>query len=183
MELETSRKLEVCPICKVGRIVPEAREKENIVLYTRNGPKMAAHRVFRCINKNDGNPCRTAFSHGYYSYLGHTIYEDDALEKEFLVTTDQTGFGVEYLIELAAKVQICHEPFEAEGKLYNHFYTRTLPYDVLMRRREVDRRRITHGWKLFTYLEAASCRSQSQVLQLLRSPLQQRKPGMMTSLC
>ena len=38
LELATSRKLEVCPICKVGRIVPEARDKENVVLYTRDLP-------------------------------------------------------------------------------------------------------------------------------------------------
>ena len=146
----------ICPICKVEEIVPELRDKEPITIYGRNGPRTGFHLVNRCNNRNESNPCRAGFFAGYISYLGHTIYEDDALKRDVLVISDQTGFDTEYLIELKDKIQICHVPFEAEAALFNRFHNRNLPYDVRQKRVEVDQRRICDGWKLFTYQKMSS---------------------------
>ena len=111
----------------------EAREKELLTIYGRDGMRRVDHRMYRCNNRN-GEGCRAGFFHGYITYNGHRIYENTAIEEEVLISTEQAGFEVEYLIELKDQVQICHTAFEAEAKMFNRFHNRTLASDTLEKR-------------------------------------------------
>ena len=91
--------------------------------------------------------------HGYLTYNGMTIYTDDALKKEVLVTSTYTGFDIEYLLELQGKVQVSSVTLEAEAKMYNRLHNRNLPMDNMNRRVELYRKRIADAYFLFIYLE------------------------------
>ena len=70
------------------------------------------------------------------------------------MTSEQTGFDIEYLNELAHRVQRQNVTFESEADVFNDFHTAKLPYDVMKSRVEVDRRRISEAYFLYIYLEA-----------------------------
>lgn len=153
--LETSRRNQVCCVCKSGKIVFENRGKDTITVYGRNGVRQVHHNVYRCNNRH-GEGCRVGYYHGYISYQGHRIYENDAIEQEVLVTTHQSAFDVEYLVEVKYRVQIGHTAYEAESKIFNRFHNRTLISDTLQKRVDLDPRRLIHACKMFNHLEFGS---------------------------
>ena len=76
------------------------------------------------------------------------------LQREVLVISEQTAFDVDYLRELAYRVQIQGVTFESEASFFNRFHVQNLSHDVLQNRIQVDRRRISDGYFLYIYLEA-----------------------------
>ena len=50
---------------------------------------------------------------------GHVVFENNALHHEVLVTSEQTGFDKEYLVDLANMVQLQSATFESEAKVFN----------------------------------------------------------------
>ena len=74
--------------------------------------------------------------------------------ENLFVVTSQTAFEISYLYEIALDVEINSANFEALSTKYNinQFFT-NLPYDVLERRQELCRKRLSHGYFLFAYLE------------------------------
>ena len=148
-------KYENCLICQVGEIVPKKRsaEKELLVVYSRNGLKKAIHEESRCNFQNKNFSCGAGYFHGYMTYKGSKIYHDSVLNNDVLVTSDQTGFEMDYLVELAGDVQISSTTFEGAAKKYNRFHNINLPHDVLERRVELCRKRISDAYNLFCYLE------------------------------
>jgi hypothetical protein len=89
--LQTSRAGELCPICGVGLVVPEQSEKESITVYGRKGTRVVKSTNYRCNNRNKAEPCRAGLYPGYITALGHVVFDDDVLQREVLVTSDQTG--------------------------------------------------------------------------------------------
>ena len=86
-----------CVVCGVGNVFEKrSYEKEPLTIYGRNGPREVRHLVSRCTN----HTCRIGHFHGYISYNGMTIYNNDALKNDVLVTSSCTGFDIEYLVEL-----------------------------------------------------------------------------------
>jgi hypothetical protein len=152
--LETSRAGQVCPICKVGKVTPETSTRETLTIYGRKGTRQVKSSNYRCNNRNKASPCRAGLYPGYITTHGHIIFDDDVLEREVLVTSEQTGFDIEYLNELAHRVQRQNVTFESEADVFNDFHTAKLPYDVMKSRVEVDRRRISEAYFLYIYLEA-----------------------------
>ena len=67
-----------CIICKVGKVGPVARSKDkaDLVIYGRNGMRLARHIESRC----RVHGCRAGYYHGYITYKGHTIFEDTTLQ-------------------------------------------------------------------------------------------------------
>ena len=110
--------------------------------------------LYRCNNRNKHSPCRAGFYPGYITTAGHIVYEHDVLQREVLVISEQTAFDVDYLRELAYRVQIQGVTFESEASFFNQFHVQNLPHDVLQNRIQVDRRRISDGYFLYIYLEA-----------------------------
>ena len=56
-------------------------------------------------------------------------------------------------MELVGDVQITNATFEAAVKKYNRFHNINLPYDVMEKRKELCRKRISDAFHLFIYLE------------------------------
>ena len=102
--LKTS--LEKCPECNIGKIVPHKRNNKslNMIVYSRKGTYGAEHLEHICNNQNTFNPCRASFFYSYYKVKGKKIYYDHALKQDILVTSTQTAFEIEYLLELTALV-------------------------------------------------------------------------------
>ena len=150
-------KLDKCLICKSGEIVITKRsvEKENnFIIYGRNGEREGTHLEGRCNFKNGNFTCNAGYFYGYMTYKGFTIWHVDALKKEILVTSDQTGFDIDYLVELAGDIAISSTTFEAAAKKYNRFHNPSLPFDVLNKRVIINEKRICNAIKLYAYLEA-----------------------------
>ena len=149
--LELKSEETTCVVCLKGRVTVDKRSynKESFTIYGRNGPRTALHLESRCTNSS----CRVGYYHGYLSYNGMTVYADNALKNEVLVTSTHTGFDVEYLLELQGKIQISSVTFEAEAKMYNRLHNRNLPMDTMNRRVEIYRKRIADAYFLFIYLE------------------------------
>ena len=134
-----------CLICKSGDIVEKNRHdsKEGFVIYGRNGTRPAVHIESRCNFSNSNFECGAGYYHGYMTYKGMKIVHDDALKNDVLVTSSQTGFDVDYLVEFVSRVQISSTTFEGASKEFNRFHNMTLPFDVLNMRTELHRQRIS----------------------------------------
>ena len=98
-------------------------------------------------------PCRASYHYGYYKVKGKTVYENDALRNDVLFSSSRTGFEIAYLIELAATIETCSANFEGLSTVYNRLHNRKLPTDMMPRRVELYRQRLTDGYMLFIYLE------------------------------
>ena len=147
--------LERCLVCGVGDIVRHnrGRNKEPILIYSRNGTFVASHHKYICNNQNNFKPCRVSYFYGYYKVKGKTVYQNDVLRNEFLVSTPHTAFDISYLIELAATIELCSVNFEGMSSVYNRVHNRKLPSDMMPRRIELCRKRMTEAYFLYIYLE------------------------------
>ena len=81
------------------------------------------------------------------------MYQDDALTQRYLVTSSQTAFEIEYLLELSSLVDYCSANFEGLAKSYNRLHNAKLQTDLMQRRVELCRKRMTEGYFLYAYLE------------------------------
>ena len=99
-------KFERCPVCLVGQMVEVKREKSEMLIYGRNGVRLAEHKEHRCSNQNTIQPCRVGAFYGYITFEGDKIYDTDCLKNEFLVTSNQTAFEISYLIEVVADIYL-----------------------------------------------------------------------------
>ena len=68
--------LERCLVCGVGDIVRHnrGRNKEPILIYSRNGTFVASHHEYICNNQNNFKPCRVSYFYGYYKVKGKTKF-------------------------------------------------------------------------------------------------------------
>ena len=144
-----------CVVCGVGDVVlhNRGRKRESILVYSRRGTFAAIHHEYICNNQNKFKPCRTIYFHGYYKVKGKTVYQNDVLRSEYLVSSSQTAFELSYLIELAATIELCSVNFEGMSSVYNRTHNRRLPSDLMPRRLELCRKRMTEAYFLFIYLE------------------------------
>ena len=144
-----------CVVCGVGTVVKHNRgkEKEAVLVYSRQGTYTATHEEYICNNQNTFKPCRANYHYGYYKVKGKTVYENDALRNDVLFSSSRTGFEIAYLIELAATIETCSANFEGLSTVYNRLHNRKLPTDLMPRRVELYRQRMTDGYMLFIYLE------------------------------
>ena len=110
-----------------------------------------------CANEmQQQNPeCRAYHGHGFYQTQGHKIFEDDALRNNVLVTSAQTGFTIDYLVEVSGLVEINSDSFEGLSKAYNRFHNNKLPTDTADRRIEVQKKRLSDAYFLYIYLECS----------------------------
>ena len=142
-----------CAVCGVGdlRPIPSKEGHQSMIIYTRNGSRRMKHVAMRCNNRNP--ECRAYHGHGFYQTNGHKIFEDDALRNKVLITSTQTGFEIDYLVEIGAAVEINSDAFEGLAKVYNRLHNNKLPTATADRRIEVHRKRLTDAYFLYIYLE------------------------------
>ena len=134
--LELSSPVSQCLVCGIGNVILHKRnqKKMNMLVYGRNGTYSALHEEFICNNQNTFKPCRASYFHSYYKHNGKRIYYDNALKQRVLVTSSQSGFDVDYLVELTSFVETCSANFEGLAKCYNRLHNRKLPMDMMKRR-------------------------------------------------
>ena len=94
------------------------------MVYGRNGSRAAVHVESRCNFSNANFECGTGYFHGYMTYKGMKIVHDDVLNNSVLVTSCQTAFDMDYLVELIGRVQISSTTFEGAAKNSIGFLTR-----------------------------------------------------------
>ena len=147
-----------CKVCCTGDVVPCTDNKGDIfMIYTRDGTRAGKHLEYRCNNRR--LPCRAGHYYGYVS-MGEKgndekprCYEKLALKNEYLVTSSQTAFSVPYLWDCLLQIVFSNASFESLAKIYNNLHFDNLPYDVMLRRVEVHRKRIAEAVFLFAFLE------------------------------
>ena len=144
-----------CYVCGVGEVVKHSRGKarEAILVYGRNGTYSATHEEYICNNQNTFKPCRVSYYHGYCKVKGKTVYENNALRNDVLFSSSQTAFEIPYLLELAVTIEACSVNFEGMSTVYNRLHNRKLPSDLMPKRIELCRKRMTDAYMLYVYLE------------------------------
>ena len=108
-----------CDVCKTGNVTNVGREA-NIVIYTRSGTNKGVHHEKRCNNR--ALPCRAGHYYGFLRDGTTKIVEDDALQKEFLITSNQTAFAVDYLWDITLQILFSRATFESLGQIYNNLH-------------------------------------------------------------
>ena len=126
-ELVLKTNVKKCLVCGIGDVKEEMANKNKIVVYSRTGTTYAYHVLSRCNNRNEINPCRTSYFHNYYRLNGHRVFSHEALKDNILVTSDQTAFSIDFLIEIVLDIGICSGNFEALSKKYSLLHNRRLP--------------------------------------------------------
>ena len=107
-----------CNICGVGSIVKNSNGSD-ILIYGRNGIRKSKHEEYTCNFRNQNVSCRAGYYHGYRTYEGLRIYEDDALKQKVLVVSTQSAIDIDYLIELVSDVDLFAAGFETCAKKLN----------------------------------------------------------------
>ena len=127
-------------------------ETDKFMFYTRDGSLLGVHKEYRCNNRV--LPCRAGRNYGYVTKgENRKCYEWFALKKKFLVTSNQTAFSVAYLWDCLLQVVFSNATAESLAKIYNNLHFVNLAMDVMQRRVEIHRKRISEAINLFTYLE------------------------------
>ena len=154
--LETSEK--ICKVCKTGNVVRCSNKVDDtFMIYTRDGTLLGHHVESRCNNRL--KPCRAGHYYGYVS-LGEKAnpskpkcYDKFALKNKYLVITAQTAFSVAYLWDCLLQIVFSNASFESLANVYNNFHFVNLPMDVMLRRVEIHRKRISEAVVLFSFLD------------------------------
>ena len=127
------------------------------MIYTRDGTLLGQHVESRCNNRL--KPCRAGHYYGYVS-LGEKAnpskpkcYDKFALKNKYLVITAQTSFSVAYLWDCLLQIVFSNASFESLANVYNNLHFVNLPMDVMLRRVEIHRKRISEVVVLFSFLE------------------------------
>ena len=162
-----------CSVCNSGDVRAEGKPTP-MILYTREGVKIIKHQYMRCnFRAGTGSrrvECRAGHSHGFKTFKGMRIYEDDALKNDILVVSNQTAFSVEYLVETVGRVDISSATFEGLAKEYNRYHQMKLPYDVMDRRVLLNEDILNNAYNLFIYLEIGQ-RYEIPNYQIIRNTL------------
>ena len=147
---------ETCKYCMIGKVKKVARpdERDNkFLIYTRNGTINATQEEYRCNNNSRVKKCRAGHYYGYTIEHDVKHYEDDALKNDFLVTSNQTAFSVDYLFDSVLQILCSNTNFESLAKIYNNLHFVNLPTDLMQRRIEAQRKRIASAISTYGYLE------------------------------
>ena len=149
-EIRLESSVSLCEVCKKGSVVPVGRETQ-MVLYTRSGTRRGVHIEKRCNNRS--LPCRAGHYHGYVKTAEGKVIDNDALKKEYLVTSSQTAFAVDYLWDSALQILFNRATFEGLANVYNNFNYKNFTPDIKKKREAVVCKRIAEAFYLYSYIE------------------------------
>ena len=139
-----------CTVCNTGDVVKVGREA-HLVIYTRTGTKQGVHIEKRCNNRT--LPCRAGHYYGYIKAGTTKVIDNDALQQDFLVTSTQTAFAVDYLWDITLQILFSRATFEGLGQIFNNLHFTNLPYDTLQKRENVFSKRIAEAFYTYAYIE------------------------------
>ena len=139
-----------CEVCKTGTVVKVGRETP-LVIYTRCGTKKGVHVEMRCNNRS--LPCRAGHYHGFVKDGTTKVIDDDVLKAEFLITSTQTAFAIDYLWDITLQILFSRATFEGLGNIFNNLHFTNLPFDMVQKRENVFAKRIAEAFYLYSYIE------------------------------
>ena len=145
-------KKEVCTLCKVGEIKREG-DPTPMTVYTKDGVRIIRHYYKRCNFQAKNAECRASYTLGSLSCNGKRIYEDDALKNKYLITSNQTGFSIDFLVDVVSRIDLSSSTFESMAKHYNRHHQMKLPYDVPYKRIDLNADVLSDAFFLYCYLE------------------------------
>ena len=153
-EVVLKSNFESCKCCKYGRLVERQKEKapDSLVIYTRNGSFKGYHQEKRC--NNQSLPCRAGHFYGYVvTPKGEKQLDEHILSNEYLVTSQQTAFSIDYLWDITLQILFSQASFESLANIYNNLFFSNCTTDTMNRREEVVRKRIAEAWFYYAYIE------------------------------
>ena len=140
--------------CDCGGIISEDVPKHFsiVTLYSTDGINQFRHVRSRCNNRKK---CGKYFYYGYSSEsVGQDqkrLYEDDALEQEFLITSQSTAFELRLLYEWSLQILISFSNFEGLAEIYNQLHGGS--GEELCEREKLCEKRVRDGWFTYNTLE------------------------------
>ena len=142
-----------CVVCGVGDIVKVANKNMDLLVFGKAGVRKVKQEEYRCNFRSRDAICRAGYYHGYTTYQGMRIFDDDVLKNKVLVITPQSAFDVEYLVDLVSGVELYAAGFETCAKKFNRYHNFNLPLDTLNKRALLYKKRVSNAYFLFVYLE------------------------------
>ena len=92
------------------------QKKHELLIYGKAGIRKAFHNEFRSNFRNADKTCRAGYYHGYKTYQGMKIVENDALNKKVLVVSTHSAFDNEYMVDLVTDIKVYAATFESVAK-------------------------------------------------------------------
>jgi hypothetical protein len=121
--LKTDRSTCICgkPLKKKSR---GANDGTSVSLYTRDGILEAKHLEFRCsgASRPASEQCKNGYYYGYYTSDRELYYNEDALSRNYLLTSRKTGFSIGLLWEWTLSFLFEQCTFESMAKKYTAFH-------------------------------------------------------------
>ena len=149
-EIRLESSSSVCEVCKIGAVVPVGRETQ-LVLYTRSGTRRGVHVEKRCNNRS--TPCRVGHYYGYVKTAEGKVIDSEVLKNDFLITSNQTAFAVDYLWDSALQILFNRAIFEGLANVYNNLNYKNITMDAKQKRETVVCKRIAEAFYMYAYIE------------------------------
>ena len=149
-EIRLESSASVCQVCKTGSVVAVGRGA-HLVIYSRTGTKRGVLVEKRCNNRT--LPCRAGHYYGYVKTNEGKVIDSDTLKHEYLVTSSQTAFSVDYLWDITLQILFNRASFEGLANVYNNFHFTNVPLDTRQKRESVVCKRIAEAFYIYAYIE------------------------------
>ena len=96
----------------------------SISLYTRDGIVEASHLEYRCsgASRPASDHCKKGYYYGYHTSDRVLYYNEDALSRDYLLTSRRTGFSIGLLWEWTLSFLFEQCTFESMAKKYTAFH-------------------------------------------------------------
>ena len=150
MKLQSKHINKTClfPDChgKVTLYLQRSHERR-LPVYTSSGTKYAQHIESRC------SSCRRGYYHGYRKDGTTYIYDDDAWQNDFLISSRETGFEVNYLNHCSLLQFYGDISVVALTDTYNAFHLTEFAGKGKDSRAKLYEKRLTEALLLFEVLE------------------------------
>ena len=130
-------------------LVEDRNDPAEITVYTREGVKFAQHYGKECPNKF----CAIRFYCGYYTKCGEKVYNDLSDLGDYIITSDNTAFAIDYLYEVNLLILHGNNSFQALSDVYNQLHN--FKISELVSRSTLNRQRLASGYFLYALLEMA----------------------------
>ena len=141
-------KVGTCDEC-LGNLVMSDNKPAEMTIYTRHGTKFCQHFTKVCPNRW----CRKRFMYGYTIKNEEKIYDALNHTTENLISSNETGFSIDYLYEATLHFLHSNATFQGLSDIYNQFHN--------FERQDITRnnlcdKRLASGFFLYGFLELSS---------------------------
>ena len=105
----------------------------------------------RCNNR--AAQCRAGHFYGYVKKGNVKLLEPDCLKKEYLVTSCQTAFAIDYLWDMTLQILFSNATFDGLANVFNNLHFTNFLHDIMKRRETIISKRIAEAFYLYAFIE------------------------------